>query len=404
MPQPETSKLYGNWNALFIGPNPQTSRDLTPFLSRFLPTFSKKEIEGYPARHQISELFSSQTVNLCFVDVASDQERALSLIPDVLRVEPKLPIIALLAGNDPQLILRCLRQGATEFLLQPFTEEQVGEALRKIAKTNVANNRGGKAPGKVYAVMPAKGGCGATTVACNLAYQWKRLGAKQVLLADLDPLSGTLSFVLKLKSAYSFMDALQRSGEIDADLWRSMVNARQGVDVLLAPEVMIEGANELADCGPIVEYARSVYDVMFLDTNGVYGEWNLSQAHRSDEILLVATNELTSLQAVQRSLSYLDANGVGRWKVRLLVNRYDRHMGLSREVISTALHMDIDYLLPSDYESIQKSLMEGKPIPPASSFGKALIGLSDKLAGREESAKKGSSLSSLRSLFSRTSS
>jgi hypothetical protein len=64
--------------------------------------------------------------------------------------------------------------------------------------------------------------------------------------------------------------------------------------------------------------------------------------------------------------------------------------------------MDIDYLLPNDYESIQKSLMEGRPIPPSSSFGKALMGLSDRLAGREESAKKGSSISGLRSLFSRT--
>ena len=403
MPQPETTKLYGNWNALFIGPNPLISRELASLLSRFLPTFAKQEVNHYPSRHQLNDLFGGPAVNLCFVDIASDPERGLALIPEMQRIEPKLPMIAVLADNDPQLILRCLRQGATDFLLQPFTEDQVGAALRKIAKTNTTN-RGGKSPGKVYAIMPAKGGCGATTVACNLAYQWKRLGAKQVLLADLDPLAGTLSFVLKLKSAYSFMDALQRSSEIDGDLWRTMVSARQGVDVMLSPEVMIEGANELADSGPIVEYARSVYDIVLLDTNGVYGDWNLSHAHRCDEILLVATNELTSLQAVQRALSYLEANGVGRWKVRLVVNRYDRHMGLSRDVISTALHMDIDYLLPSDYESIQKSLMEGKPIPPSSSFGKALIGLSDKLAGREESAKKGSSLSGLRSLFSRTSS
>ena len=52
--------------------------------------------------------------------------------------------------------------------------------------------------------MPAKGACGATTIACNLAFQWKRLGAKKILLADLDPLTGTLSFLLKIKSIYSF--------------------------------------------------------------------------------------------------------------------------------------------------------------------------------------------------------
>ncbi len=73
--------------------------------------------------------------------------------------------------------------------------------------------------------MPAKGGCGASTIASNLAYQMKR-GDKRILLADLDPLAGTLSFLLKIKSNYSFMDALARSHDIDADLWRSVVTSR----------------------------------------------------------------------------------------------------------------------------------------------------------------------------------
>ena len=145
--------------------------------------------------------------------------------------------------------------------------------------------------------MPAKGGCGASTIASNFAYQLKRLGDKRILLADLDPLAGTLSFLLKIKSNYSFMDVLARSSEIDADLWKAMVTNRQGVDVLLSPEVMTEGMTELTDASSIIEYARGAYDLVVLDTGSVYGEWNLSQAQIADEILLVTTNELTSLQA-----------------------------------------------------------------------------------------------------------
>jgi hypothetical protein len=91
MPQPEATKLYGNWNALFIGPNPQIPRDLNLLLTRLLPNVAKQEFSGYPVRHQIAELLGSQTVNLCFLDVASDLERALALIPELLRQEPKLP-------------------------------------------------------------------------------------------------------------------------------------------------------------------------------------------------------------------------------------------------------------------------------------------------------------------------
>jgi hypothetical protein len=60
--------------------------------------------------------------------------------------------------------------------------------------------------------------------------------------------------------------------------------------------------------------------------------------------------------------------------------------------------------MPTDYEAIQKALMEGKPLAPTTNFGKSVIGLVDRLAGSSEAPKKGSSFSGLLSLFSRTSS
>ena len=144
---------------------------------------------------------------------------------------------------------------------------------------------------------------------------------------------------------------------------------------------------------------------MVLDAGGVYGDWNLSQAQMADEILLITTNELTSLQAVQRALTYLDNNGVGRWKVRLIVNRYDRHVGLSKDVIGTALPCRH---LPPDARRLRRH-PEGPHGGKAAgvqntNFGKSVIGLVDRLGGSFEMPKKGTSLSGLSSLFSRTSS
>ena len=401
MPQPEAARINGSWKALFICPNSKIIKELGPLLHHFLPAFTSHEVSSYPTRHQITDLLAAQQPSLCFLEVSEPSERGLALIPELLRIDPKLPIVVVLSSNDPELVLRCLRQGASDFLIPPFTSEQVEGALQKIARLQPNRAIGGG--GKVYCIMPAKGGCGASTISSNLAYQMKR-GNKRILLADLDPLAGTLSFLLKIKSNYSFMDALARSQDIDADLWKAVVTSRNGVDVLLSPEVMTEGMSDLKDASSIIEYARGVYHLVVLDTGSVYGDWNLSQAQLADEILLITTNELTSLQAVQRALTYLDANNVGRHKLRLVVNRYDRHTGLSKDVIGTALHMDIFHIMPSDYEAIQKSLMEGKPLGPATSFGKSVIGLADRLAGSAEPAnKKNSSLSGLLSLFSRTS-
>ena len=79
-------------------------------------------------------------------------------------------------------------------------------------------------------------------------------------------MAGTLSFLLKIKSSYSFMDVLQRSGEMDVDLWKAVVTNRHGVDVLLSPEVMAEGVSEVADARSIIEYARGTYDLVVLDS------------------------------------------------------------------------------------------------------------------------------------------
>jgi pilus assembly protein CpaE len=343
--------------------------------------------------------------NICFLDVVSDREQALQLLGEMSRLGPSIQVVALLAANDPDAMLRCLRSGAADFLIQPFTTEQIEAVLAKLART-LPSEGGGKEPAKIYVVMPAKGACGASTIACNLAFQFKRHGAKKILLADLDPLTGTMSFLLKIKSVYSFVDVLTRSYELDHDLWNSMVTHVQGIDVLLAPETLVEGANDLRDPSPILDYARHNYDVVVIDAGGVYGEWNLNQARMANDLLLVTTNELPALQAAQRALSYLDANRIGRWKIRLVVNRYMRDVGLSREVISTALHTEVFDIFPSDYESVQKSLMDGKPVPPSTTFGKSIMQLADKLGGRAEGAavkKKSSSIGGLLGLFTKTS-
>jgi pilus assembly protein CpaE len=390
--------------AVVISPNSRMAEELERLLQANLATVPVSYIRSYPSPRDLPGAMGSGTPHMVFLDVNTDREHALQLLAEMSRLGPSVQVMALLADNEPDFILRCLRAGALDFLIQPFTPDQLEAALSKLARMQPAGEGRGKEPAKVFTVMPAKGACGATTIACNLAFQWKRMGAKKILLADLDPLTGTQSFLLKIKSIYSFLDTLQRAHELDTDLWNAMVTPVNGVDVLLAPEMMVEGSQDLHDPSPIIEFARQYYDVVVIDTGSVYGDWNLNTARLANEVFLVTTNELPALQAAQRALSYLDTNRIGRWKIRLLVNRYHRDVGLSREVIGTALHTEVYDILPSDYEAIQKSLMEGKPAPPSTVFGKSMMQLADRMGGGQaEPAKKHSSFGGLLGLFSKTS-
>lgn len=370
---------------LLISPNSLLIKELAPFLEAHLGSDPVKIVHNYPSQDKVGQ--DVDEARLVLLDVTSNREAAVEIMQALARQANAPRVVALFAENDPDLILRCLRAGAAEFLIYPFTADQLEAAFSKLARQQ-PDGAQNAAQAKILAVMPAKGACGATTIAVNLALQWKRaVPASRVLLIDMDPLTGTLSFLLKVKSSFTFIDTLRRGHELDQDLWKPMVTAINGVDVLLAPELMPEGVIDLRDPAPIIEYARHAYDVIILDCGNVYGDWNLNAAKLATDILLITTNELPALQAAQRSLSYLDTNRIGRWKLRLVVNRYLLDVGLSREVIGTALHTEVFDTLPSDYEAVQRALMEGKSIPASSAFGKSVLQLVSKLGGKVELAK-----------------
>jgi pilus assembly protein CpaE len=125
----------------------------------------------------------------------------------------------------------------------------------------------------------------------------------------------------------------------------------------------------------------------------------LSLAKLCDELILVTTNELPAVHATQNTLAYLDHRGISRAKIKLVVNRYNTDIGLSSESIEAALDLKIFQHLPSDFESVQKALMEGKPIPSWTKVGKSITELAEKLTGRTIATKKHSLFGGLFSVF-----
>lgn len=408
MPRPDIAALSGNWKALLVSPNKTIASELSTLLSQQLPRMAVFEIPSYPAREAMNDFRGQGGPNLCFLDLIADPERGLTAVADLLSVRSDLRIIVLIGSKNPDLILRAMRQGAAEFLVRPFDPGQLEHAIERIAAIEI--NAGATAPpkGRIVCVVPAKGACGATTVAATMAQNAKRSGFQKILLADLDPLTGTLSFLLKIKSAYTFLDVLNRGQGLDSDIWKGIVTNHAGVDVLLSPEMVKEGVQELTDASLIAEYTRNAYELAIIDLGSPFGPWNLSLATRADDVLLVTTNELPALQAAQRVMSYLESNGINRSKIKLIVNRYSKEFGLSREVIETGLHCEIYHLLPSDYEAINRALLDGKAIGSGTNFGKSVSQLAERLYGKPAAAtasgaksgvKKGSAFSSLFSLF-----
>jgi Flp pilus assembly CpaE family ATPase len=72
----------------------------------------------------------------------------------------------------------------------------------------------------------------------------------------------------------------------------------------------------------------------------------------------------------------------------LVVNRFNSDLGLDRTAIQTALNLDVFQLLPNDTDTIQKSLLEGKPVASSTVLGKHFVNMAERLGGREADAKR----------------
>ena len=206
---------------LIVSGDKKLKNELIPVLSQELPMAPLVDLSQMPDRRLIAEMASGERPALIFLDVSANQEVGLDALTSLSQGLVGVPVVVVLSGNDPDLILRCLRTGASEFLLRPVTADQVQPVLARLVMRKGDSALSGGA--RVQVLMPVKGACGASTISSNLVFHWKRHGFKRIMLADFDPATGTIPFLLKLKPVYSFVDAMTRDGGLDSDIWRGLV-------------------------------------------------------------------------------------------------------------------------------------------------------------------------------------
>jgi Flp pilus assembly CpaE family ATPase len=336
------------------------------------------------ARYPAGELIIRHSPAVCFLDVGRSEE-SLPLVTEVAGAG--IPVAALHLNNDSDLILRSFRCGASEFLYAPISKADLIETFERLLKKSGQGSANNK-PGKIWTVMPAKPSYGATTISCNIAVRFRQSLRRPVLLADMDPLLGSVSFSLKLKSAFSFIDVVNHESQIDRDLWKKIIVPYEDVDVLLGPE--IPRFETPLSCGlpSFLHFVRLNYGAAVLDSPGPLSDWHLSLARSADEVLLITTNELSAVHATLRAIQLLERAGGDRNHLRLIVNRYEKDNGLVKEAIETALKLEVFWTLPNDYAPVQKSVLDGKIVSSHCKLGESMDDLAQRLTGVTRSARK----------------
>ena len=331
------------------------------------------QLDDYPPATAIRDTLRKTGIELVLVDVSSDLTKALDTAGAVLETAPTTAVIALHSRNEPDAILQCLRNGCSEFLSSPFASKDVTQAIERVLRRRPTEIQPAPASrGRLIVFAPVKGGSGATTLAANVAHRIKDAVDGPVLLADFDVTSGVLSFMLRATHQYNVTDALGNADQMDRTLWGSLVVARDGLDYLLAPERPEPALIEPYPVQALLEFARSMYEVVVVDLGGVCESMSMATLSAAQEIYLVCSSDLPSLYMMRRTIPLVEELGYGRDQIHVVVSRVTRRSELSQADMEKIFRASVHATFPDEPSAVQQALREGEPLPGGSDLGRAI--------------------------------
>ncbi len=328
-----------------------------------------------------------------FVDISSIQGPLDRVLRGMRSTSASPTISALNLGADPDVILIAMRAGATEYLYPPFGGE-LRSALERVGNERKAAKHAIHKGGHTVAFVSAKGGCGATTIACHTAVELPQESKGKVLLADLDFDAGLIGFLSKSKSPYNISDAVINTQRLDENYWRALVSngLASGLEIVTAPAPSARLLLKPDGLRFVISFVRTQYDWIVLDLGRSLNVTSLGAMEDIDELFVVTTLDVPALHQAKVVVQKLLDTGYARDRLHLILNRAPRRYEVTLGELETMIGASVHTTIPDDYAALNESYSEGKLVSSTSSLGKHFVRLASKIAGVEKTAKKKFSL------------
>lgn len=374
--------------------------------------WSPEKVNKGGLRNAVQSLSVSASPQILFVDLSEsgDPLNDINALAEVC--EPGTVVIAAGQVNDVRLYRDLVVSGIQDYLLKPLSPDMLREAFthaQAVLNAPKQADPGAERPHCSTAVIGARGGVGASTIATSVAWVLSEKGARSTALLDLDVHFGTAALALDLEPGRGLTDAIENPSRIDGlFIERAMVKSSEMLSVLSAEApinspVLTDGAAFYQ----LQEEMRSAFECTIVDLPR-----NMLVLHPhliTDVQVAVVVTELTLAAARDsiRILSWLKSNAP-QTQVFVVANKV--HAGgqleISRKDFEGSIERKIDFVIPFDQKLGAQAAKLGKPMAEAGKGSKTvqpmvdlavrLMGVSDAAeadgGGKKKPAAKGGSL------------
>ncbi|CEG06786.1 ParA-like protein [Afipia felis] len=206
--------------------------------------------------------------------------------------------------NDVTLYRELVRRGVSDYVISPVGPLDIVRSVCNLFTTPEA-----KAVGRIIAVVGAKGGVGASTIAHNVAWAIARDLALDAVVADLDLAFGTAGLDYNQDPPQGIADAVFSPDRVDtAFLDRLLSKCTDHLNLLAAPATLdrvYDFGNDAFDA--IFDTLRTTMPCIVLDVPHQWSGWTKRALVGADDILIVAAPDLANLRNTKNMFDTLKA-------------------------------------------------------------------------------------------------
>jgi len=248
---------------------------------------------------------SSPTPNVILIEAnsrADDILHGLDQLAEVCDAGTRVIVVGTI--NDVTLYRELTRRGVSDYLIAPVGTLDVVRSVCGLFSSPDA-----KPVGRIIAVVGAKGGVGASTIAHNIAWSIGRDLALDSVVTDLDLAFGTAGLDYNQDPPQGIADAVFSPDRVDtAFVDRLLSKCDEHLSLLAAPATLdrvYDFGTEAFDA--ILDSLRGSIPCVVLDVPHQWTGWTRRLLTGADDILVVAGPDLANLRNAKNMVDLLRA-------------------------------------------------------------------------------------------------
>lgn len=281
---------------------------------------------------------------------------------------PNLGVVLVRKRLEINVLTDALRAGIREVVSNDDAGALVAACHRSIMVSDQidegsSGSGNSKQGGKVVIVFSAKGGCGKTTVAVNLAYALSEKVKAKVALLDFDLQFGDVAIALQIDPVKTISDAIGMQSNLDnLGIQSLMVHQTENLDILLAPtnptDIEFISGDFVSD---LITKLRQNYDYIVVDSPPAFTDVVLRVFDVADRAVLLATLDMPAIKNMKLVNSTLEALKIPSRRLEFALNRSDLRAGLAVADVEEIIGKKFTTLIPSSID-VPASTNRGVPI------------------------------------------